>query len=303
MEIRTLRYFVEVARCKSFTLAAHRLSVTQPTLSRQIADMEVQLGQVLFERNTRKVTLTEKGLYLFRQAESILALIDRTEKEVMSREELTGEIVISAAETPDFDLVAQTIHEFTDRFPSVRCCLISSNATDTADRLRTGLADFGVMILPADLDGFHFLELPGHNSWGLLTRRDGVFKNHEAITPRDLQGVPLFVANRKPFENLFTGWLGYPIAELKIAGTYTLLYNASRVVRQGSHALCQQGIVAEDEEIKFLPLKPAFTVKSVFAWPQVRPKRLVADVFLDLLREKIRQRVIQSAIDLNETSS
>ena len=286
MDIRTLRYFVEVAKQKSFTVAAERLFVTQPTLSRQIAELEDELGQVLFDRSTRKVTLTEKGLYLFRQAQMILALMERTKKETMSNEALSGELVISAGESPAFDTVAETLKEFLERFPAVTCRLISSNFEDTAEQLRSGLSDFGLINLPADLDGFDYLELPLLNQWGVLTRRDGPFKGKSRIEPKDLKGVPLFMS-RQPFENRFAGWLGYPFEELNIIGRYNLLYNASRVVRSGASALCLAGIVAEDDEVMFLPFSPAFFVGCVLAWPQVRPKRAVADAFLAMIKKRI----------------
>lgn len=287
MEIRTLRYFVEIAHQRSFTLAAERLFVTQPTLSRQIAELEEELGQVLFDRSTRRVTLTEKGLYLLRQAESILALLDRTKKEAMSKSELMGELVICAAETPSFDIVAEVIHEFLTIHPSVQYRFISANSQDTADRLRTGLADFGLMMLPSDLDGFEYLEIPRLNQWGVLTRRDGCFKGRTRIHAEDLKDIPLFFS-RQPFENRFAGWLGHPFAELNIIGRYNLLYNVSRIVRMGGqHALCLDGIIGEDDELMFLPLEPAFQVGCVIAWPRVRAKRLVTEVFLESLRKKI----------------
>lgn len=290
MEIRTLRYFVEIAHQKSFTLAAERLFVTQPTLSRQIAELEEELGQVLFDRSTRRVTLTEKGLYLLRQAESILVLLDKTKKEAMSKNELVGELVICAAETPAFDIVAETIHEFLFRYPSVQYRFVSANSQDTADRLRTGLADFGLMMLPSDLDGFEYLQMPQSDQWGLLTRRDGCFKDKKSISVSDLKDVPLFFS-RQPFENQFAGWLGYPFAELNIVGRYNLIYNVSRIVRMGGqHALCLGGIINEDEELMFLPLEPVFRVNSVIAWPRVRAKRLVAEVFLESLRKKVIEK-------------
>lgn len=124
MDLKSLRYFVEIAREKSFTAAAEKLFVTQPTLSRQIADLEEELGHKLFDRTTRRIELTEKGIYLFRQAQSILSLVEKTKLEAMSTQDLSGDITISAGETPAMDIVAQTLERFQATHPNVRCHLL-----------------------------------------------------------------------------------------------------------------------------------------------------------------------------------
>lgn len=300
MDIRSLRYFVEVARQKSFTAAAKALFVTQPTLSRQIAELEEELGQVLIDRSTRRVTLTEKGLYLYRQAQSILALMERTKKEAMASESVSGELVISAGESPAFDSVAETLWELMQRYPAVRCRILSSNSQEAAEQLQAGLSDFALIFEPADLSGLDYLQLPVSNRWGLLTRRDGPFQGKTAISPVDLKTVPLLMS-KQPLENRFAGWLGYSTEELRVIGRYNLLYNASRLVRQGAHALCLQGIVEEDDTVMFLPLKPDFCVGCVLAWPQVRPKRLLAELFLESMKKKIENFKAQTAAP-NETA-
>ncbi len=287
MDLKSLRYFVEIARQKSFTTAAQKLFVTQPTLSRQIADLEEELGQKLFERTTRRIELTEKGIFLFKQAQSILELVEKTKREAMSTQELAGDLTISAAETPAMAIIADVLEKFREAHPNVRCHIYSSNAQDALLSIRTGLSNVGLFSMPADLDGLESISLPVRNVWGVLTRRDGPFAGKAFIEPQDLIGKPLLASRQRLIDGRLAGWLGFPFERLQIVGTYNLLYNASFLVRAGAHALCLEGIVKPDEEVMFLPLKPAFTSEVVLAWPQNAPKRTLTDAFLAAVRQAL----------------
>ena len=271
MDIKQLRYFVEVARRRSFTAAAAALYVTQPALSRQIADLEDELGEVLFDRSTRRIAVTEKGAMLFRRAEKIL--------------ELVGELTIAAAETPVMQLVADVVARFTEQYPGVRVQLQSSNAVDAALSLKMGTADFGVFNLPADLNGLDFFVLPEQNRWGLMTRRDGIFAGHESVQTKELSGVELYVPRQKALQNLWAGRMEE--GSLRIRGTYNLLYNASLLVRSGAHVLCIGGILPEDDDVMFLPLQPALTTEVAVAWPPLAIKSPLTQLFLKALNAAI----------------
>ena len=257
MDLKVLRSFVEIAREQSFTAAAEKLSVTQPTLSRQIADLEEELGQKLFERTTRSLELTEKGHFLFRRAQDILALVDRTKLEAMTTEGLAGDIRISAAETPAVGIVAEAVQRFQEKYPRVRCHFVSADALTAAEHLRSGLSQFGVFNMPCRLDGFEYIRLPRENRWGVLTRRDGILAGKTFVTPEDLKRLPLYVSKQRGVENRIGGWLNYSFSKLRVVGTYNLLYNASLVVRAGGNALCLDGIVPPDDDIVFLPFQPS----------------------------------------------
>ncbi len=288
MDLKSLRYFVEIARQKSFTAAAEKLFVTQPTLSRQIADLEEELGQKLFDRSTRRIELTEKGIFLFRQAQSILSLVERTKLETMSTQDLSGDLTISAGETPAMDIVATTLAHFQQTHPLVRCHLLSANAVDAANSLRMGISHFGVFNQPADLSGFDYLRLPQQNRWGLLTRRDGPLAGKVSATPQDLVNLPIYVSRQELVRSELSGWLDFPFERLHVIGTYNLLYNASLIVRAGGNVLCIDGITRPDDEIAFLPLTPVFKTDVVFAWPAAAPKRSLTEEFLKELRKSIR---------------
>lgn len=288
MELRALRYFVAVARNKSFTAAAAELFVTQPTLSRTIAELEEEIGHVLLDRSTRRIELTEKGLYLYRQAESILELVAKTKLQAQSDRRLAGEITIVAGETPAMRIVADAVMKFQKDHPDVVFHLISANAIDSAERLRMGLADFGVFMLPCDMAGFDSIPLPATNRWGVLTRRDGPLRGKTCVTPKELLDLPLLVPKQKAIQGRIAGWLGSPFNSLKICGTYNLLWNASLVVREGGNALCIEGIVQTDAEVMFLPLKPDLRSGIVLVWPEARAKKLLNDAFLQAVEEIIR---------------
>lgn len=291
MDLRSLRYFVEVAREKSFTSAAEKLFVTQPTLSRQIADLEDELGQKLFDRTTRRIELTEKGIYLFRQAQSILSLVEKTKLEAMSTQGLAGDITISAGETPAMDIVAEALEAFRREHPNVRMHILSANALDAAMSLRMGTSHFGLFNMPADIDGFDYLKLPQQNRWGILTRRDGPLAGKISVSPKDLLGLPLYASKQQQIQSRIAGWLGEPFERLQIVGTYNLLYNASLIVRSGGHALCLDGIVRPDDDIVFLPFSPPLKTDVVFAWPASAPKRTLTEAFLKCLRSHIEARL------------
>lgn len=287
MDVKVLRYFVEVARQKSFTLAAQKLFVTQPTLSRQIADLEEELGQVLIARDTRNLELTDKGLYFYRQAQMILDLIEKTKLETMCSGEVAGDLTIVAGETLAMGVVGKAAHRFQQMHPKVRIHLQSAKTQDAVVSMRTGLSDFAVFNMPADIQGFDYLRLPDQNRWGILTRRDGPLTGKTEVKPEDIQDLPLIVPQQTRVRERLSGWLNAPVDALNVIGSYGLLYNASFLVREGSHALCIDGIVRSDDEIVFLPLNPLMQTEVVFAWLSGAPRRLVTECFMDVLKEEI----------------
>lgn len=295
MDLRTLRYFVAIAQEKSFTAAAEKLFVTQPTLSRQIAELEDELGQKLFDRTTRRIELTEKGVFLFHQAQSILELVERTKREAMSTKELAGDLVIAAGETPAIEPVAEAIQRFQAEHPLVRVHLRSARAQEAASSLRMGTSHFALFVLPADTEGFDFITLPERNRWGLLTRRDGPLADKMSVTPEDLQGLPLYFTSNRQIRRQVAGWFGAPFDELNVVGSYSLLYNVSLIVRAGGHALGIDGVIRPDDDVAFLPLEPALRTETIFAWRSGGPKRTITEEFLKTLRRRLTERSAERA--------
>ena len=211
MELRVLRYFLAVAREGSVTGAANFLHVTQPTLSRQIKDLEEELGTKLFVRHSHSVSLTPDGMRLRKRAEEVVDMIEKTEAEFAVKEEsVEGDVHIGAGETRVMRHVAEVIHELRKDYPNIHIHLFSGNLEDVAERLDKGLLDFGVLIQPADLSKYDYVNLPEKDVWGVVTRKDSPLAARQAITRQDLLGEPLILSRqairRTSAKNEFIEW-------------------------------------------------------------------------------------------------
>lgn len=290
MDLRALRYFVEIAKQRNFTAAAERCFVTQPTLSKRIAELEDELGQQLFIRSTRRVELTEKGLLLFHQAQTILGLVEQTERDMRDSRELTGDLNISAAEVPVFQTIAAVVERLQRRHPAVRVHLTSSSGLKAIADLQSGVAHFALLNLPTELAGLDSIELPGETRWGILTRTDGPFAGRKSIQPEDLlaPGAPkLFLSTQRLSEGALAGWLGAELSRLPSAGSYNLLNNMRYLVRAGYGCLALEGILPQDDAVMFLPLEPKLVTKSVLAWRAGSVRDAVAEAFIEDFRAEI----------------
>ena len=187
MELRVLQYFLAVAREQNISAAAQSLHLTQPTLSRQLRELEEALGKQLMIRGNRKITLTEEGMLLRKRAEEILELADRTEKEIMqSADTVSGDIYIGTGETDGVRQIARTAHQLQQSYPGIHFHIVSGDAVDVCERLDKGLLDFGVLLGDMDKAKYHYLELPMKDTWGVLMRRDSPLAGQDAVSPRDL---------------------------------------------------------------------------------------------------------------------
>lgn len=292
MDIRVLQYFLAVAREESITKAAKVLHMTQPPLSRQLKDLEDELGKQLFVRENRKVTLTEEGMILRRRAEEMVELMEKTKSEVsLSGQSIAGDIYIGSGETEGFRIISKVAEEVRSNHPGIRYHLYSGNSDDVSERIDRGLLDFGILIEPADIKKYDFIRLPTKNRWGLLMRRDHPLAEKESITPKDLQGIPLVASRQSIAHNELSGWLGKEYESLNIITTYNLLYNASLMVEENvGCALCLDGIIPEYENspLCFRPLEPKVEVGLDIVWKKYQIFTKAAEVFLEVLQGEIR---------------
>jgi len=234
MDIRVLRYYLAICQEGTMSRAAEVLHVTQPTLSRQIADLERELGCTLLERGSRHVTLTQKGLYLRRRAEEIVSLADQTAADLRADDDIIeGDIGIGAGESEGIRILAAQINAFRKRYPRVRFHIHSGNAGDVIERLERGLDDFAVLMSYADIDRFEHLRLPPTDAWGLLMPEGDPLAAKEHISPADLDGLPLIVSEQADRHNTLSTWFGRHGRTLDIVATYNLSYNAAMLVREG----------------------------------------------------------------------
>ena len=270
MELRVLRYFLTVAREESISGAAAALHVTQPTLSRQMMELEEELGKTLFLRGKRKISLTEEGMFLRKRAQEIVTLVEKTESEFSAAEEtISGDVHIGGGETDAMRLIARAAHRLQSAYPHIAYHLFSGNADDVTERLDRGLVDFGVFIEPADLSKYDFIKLPVTDIWGVLMRKDCPLAARATIRPQDLLGLPLLASNQHLVKNEFSGWFGEGYEKLNITTTYNLLYNASIMVEEGmGYALCLDKIVRTSggSQLCFRPLEPKLEVGLHIAW-------------------------------------
>ena len=197
MELRVLRYFLTIVRKGSITHAANSLHITQPTLSRQIRDLEEELGQKLFTRSNYSMILTPEGMVLKKRAEEIIALVDKAEAEFYSMgNEVSGDIYIGGGETKSMKAIADIMKKLQTSYPSIHYHLYSGNSEDVTERLGKGLLDFGILIQPADIAKYDYINLPTKDTWGVIMRKDSPLAQKETIRKEDLLELPLICSRQ-----------------------------------------------------------------------------------------------------------
>lgn len=295
MELRTLSYFLAVAMEQNMTEAANVLHVTQPTLSRQIADLEDELGKKLFTRTSRSTILTEDGMHLRQRAEEILALVNQTEDELKNDTiDLSGCIRIGAGETHAMHILADLFADLHGRYPRLTVELFTGNADAVEEKLAHGLIDFALMIEPFNTEHYHFIRLPEPMHVGIVTRDDSEWAAKDGITPDDLNEMPLLVSSRQSANHYdYTQWSGGKVSAetMNIVGRFDLISNASHFIRTGiANAIGIDELLQLDTgHLKFIPLKPALTFSAVIVWKKYRLLSKSSSVFLEELRKRMTQ--------------
>lgn len=290
MELRVLQYFLAVAREQNISAAAQSLHLTQPTLSRQLRELEEALGKQLMIRGNRKITLTEEGMLLRKRAEEILELADRTEKEIMqSADTVSGDIYIGTGETDGVRQIARTAHQLQQSYPGIHFHIVSGDAVDVCERLDKGLLDFGVLLGDMDKAKYHYLELPMKDTWGVLMRRDSPLAGHDAVSPRDLWDKPLILSRQVDNKSGLYRWLRKEPAELHTVATYNLIYNASLMVDEGmGYAFTLDKLVnTTGSDLCFRPLQPRLELGMYLVWKKSQIFSKAAELFLERLQEQL----------------
>ncbi len=293
MELRTPRYFLAVAREENMTEAANVLHVTQPTLSRQIADLERELGVGLFERTNRSCVLTGDGMRLRQRAEEILALVDQTESEMGDQElGIAGNIRIGAGETQAMSYVLDTFAALHRDYPAVTIELYTGNADATEERLERGLLDFALLLEPVNLDKYEWVRIPQTDRAGVAVASDGPWGAFDSLTPTDLAKIPLLLSSRTSNKAIdLVAWSGGRIdpEALNVVGRFDLIGNASHLIRSG--AACAMGIdhllqVDASSQMRFVPLDPPIEIASFLVWKKYRLRSRACEEFLNRLKRK-----------------
>lgn len=292
MELRHLRYFLAVAREGNVTRAATALHVTQPTLSRQLADLEHELGRELLVRESRGVTLTDDGMLLRKRAEEIVALADRTEREMLADDsQVEGDVWVGSGESRTMELVARTMTRLATEHPGIKLHLHSGNASDVVERVDKGLLDFGIVFGEEPPTRYDSLKLAWEDRWGMLVRADDPLAARDEITLDELRSRRIIASaqSSKAVSQDDPTITFFGQENFDVVATYTLLYNASLLVEQGvGIAVCFDGIVAtgEGSPFAFVPFADMAPVSSYLVWKRYQPLSRACEAFLRAMRKR-----------------
>ena len=289
MELRVLQYFLAVAREQSVSGAAEYLHLSQPTLSRQLMDLEEELGKQLFLRGNRKITLTEEGMILRKRAEEIMDLVRKTEREITLNDEIVaGDINIGAGETDAIRILAKAAQRLQQEHPGIRIHIASGDSADVIEKLDKGLIDFGILFDPKDLSKYSYLKIPEKNTWGVLMRRDSALAKREFIRPEDLWDKPLILSRQHRAGSALSMWLNRDEADLNIVATYSLLFNGSILVDEGiGYAITLDKIInTKGSNLCFIPLTPPLKAELCIVWKKYQVFTKAAELYLNTLQSQ-----------------
>lgn len=295
MEIRVLKYFLAVAREGSITRAANTLHLTQPTLTRQLQDLEKELGQKLIKRGKYQVSLTPEGIILRKRAEEIIEMVEKTEAEFHSiKNAIAGDVYIGSGETESMKYLAEIIKEIQTTYPEIKFHLYSGNAEDVTEKLDKGLLDFGILIQPIDLSKYDHLPMPEKDIWGVVMRKDSPLAYNNVITLDDLKDLPL-IASRQMSpkysqQSGFLDWFGEEFEKLNIAATYNLIYNAAIMVKAGigyAITLDKLANTSSESELCFRELYPKLESGLDVVWKKNQVFSPATKLFLEKLKNQL----------------
>lgn len=289
MDIRVLRYYLQIVREGNITSAARQLHVSQPALSRQIMDLETELEVTLFERGHRQIQLTEEGHYLYERAKEITDLVDKTEYNLQSKDIISGIINIGAGESPALGIIMDALSQIMCEYPEVRINLFSGDAEYIRQKLDNGTLEFGIVMGQQNLESYNSFPLPQNNHWGILMNSKEPLAKNKVITPTDLIGHSLITSAQTREQDTFRGWAGPLINQLNFIGNYNLIYNAALLVKTGAClAFTYDGLVKTTDVtgLTFRPLSPAIVEPNTLIWNRHRRLPNAAQLFLKLVQSK-----------------
>lgn len=293
MEFRVLKYFLMVAREESITKAAERLHITQPTLSRQMAELEADMGVPLLVRGGRKIGLTPEGVLLRRRAEEILFLVDKTEMEISeSQEHLEGTITVGGGDLSATKGFIQLIKKFQHKHPQVKFTYFSAITTDLCERMDRGLTDVALLVKPFNVEKYDYISFGEKEPFGVFLRPDDPLAQKETICLEELKGKPVIMTTRKDLTNYFLG-AEQSMVDFKIEVTVNLPNNAMLMVEEGmGYFMGCRGIIPylDEKRICFRPFaSPQKYSATALAWRRNQPFSRAASAFISFLKEELEK--------------
>ncbi|WP_251454146.1 LysR family transcriptional regulator [Veillonella intestinalis] len=287
MELRVLNYFLVVAREENITKAAQLLHITQPTLSRQLQQLEDELGVTLFRRVKHSIQLTTEGHLLRHRAQEMVDLAHKTKAELFSVEsDLGGEIAIGCGESQNMSFISQCIKTFREKHPLVTFQIYSAHAEDIKERLQRGVLDLGLLMEPVDVASYEYLRLNKKSQWGMLVHETDSLASKDYITHQDIELASLLLPSREAVSKELKAWLGDSYDSIHIVGHYNLLFNAMNMVaHKVAYALCLE-LAVTYKGVKFIPLSPTLETGAVLVWKKNPVFSPAAQAFISLVKEK-----------------
>ena len=285
MDLRVLKYFLAVAREENITKAAALLHLTQPTLSRQLMQLEEELGVKLFQRSRHRIVLTDDGMLLRRRAQELVDLADKTVQEFRKEPELRGVISIGSGDLEGMHLLAGWLASFQALHPQVTYQLYSGNADNTRERIEGGMLDLALLLEPVDISKYDFIRLPVKEQWGVHVREDSPLAQKECVTAQDLSQVPLIFTRREVIQKELEHWMSPYAQQMQVAATGNLPYNMTLLAREGMGAFLTIRLRCSYEGLRFLPLSPALESSTVLAWKKAETFPPAVAALLEHIKE------------------
>lgn len=289
MELRVLNYFLAIAREENFTRAAQQLHITQPTLSRQIADLEQELGVKLFIRSNHNIILTEDGMILKRRAQEILSLADKTKRDFLQNDEtLAGTISIGSGEFRSTEYLAKIISEFRKKYPNVKYEIYSGNANNIRDYIERGFLDLGLMSEPIDMRKYNFVNMPIKEQWGVFVPKDSPLSEKESISPEDLIGMSIVTATGDFNQSRIGKWLGDCREKVEIVATANLPYNEAVLVKENIGLMLSLKLNCTYDNLQFVPLNPILEASTALGWKKEQIFPATTSAFIEFATQYLK---------------
>lgn len=289
MELRVLNYFLAIAREENFTRAAQQLHITQPTLSRQIADLEQELGVKLFIRSNHNIILTEDGMILKRRAQEILSLADKTKRDFLQNDEtLSGTISIGSGEFRSTEYLAKIISAFRKKYPNVKYEIYSGNANNIRDYIERGFLDLGLMSEPIDMRKYNFVNMLIKEQWGVFVPKDSPLSEKESISPEDLIGMSIVTATGDFNQSRIGKWLGDCREKVEIVATANLPYNEAVLVKENIGVMLSLKLNCNYDNLQFVPLNPILEVSTALGWKKEQIFSATTSAFIEFATQYLK---------------
>ncbi|HIZ55576.1 MAG TPA: LysR family transcriptional regulator [Firmicutes bacterium] len=289
MELRVLSYFLTVAREENITKAAALLHITQPTLSRQLMQLEEELGVKLFKRGNHSIMLTEQGMLLKRRAQELVSLAEKTKRELGQDEELSGEISIGSGEYQNSRLLSEILAAFHKQHPGIQFEVYSGNSDDIKERIERGILDIGFLLEPVDVGKYEFIRSPRKEEWGVLVSQDSDLAEKDCITPEDLADRPLIFTRRDLIKKEITHWFGEYADQLQVVASGNLPYNLAAMGRQNMGIFLNLKLDCQYDGMRYIPLFPKLESHTVLAWKKNQTMSPLVSTFIDYAKKYINR--------------